>query len=45
MRIEDYGLVGFLAADDERVTGTIGAIQRDLTRDGLVSLSSNACWG
>ena len=30
-------LVGFLPADDERVTGTIDAIQSDLTRDGLVS--------
>jgi GH15 family glucan-1,4-alpha-glucosidase len=30
-------LVGFLAADDERVTGTVDAIQRDLTREGLVS--------
>jgi len=29
-------LVGFLPADDPRVIGTIDAIQRDLTRDGLV---------
>ena len=30
-------LVGFLPIDDERVVGTIDAIERDLTRDGLVS--------
>ncbi len=30
-------LVGFLPPDDERITGTIDAIQSDLTRDGLVS--------
>ena len=30
-------LTGFLPPDDERVIGTIEAIQRDLTRDGLVS--------
>jgi GH15 family glucan-1,4-alpha-glucosidase len=29
-------LVGFLPASDPRVTGTIDAIQRDLTRDGFV---------
>jgi GH15 family glucan-1,4-alpha-glucosidase len=29
-------LVGFLPADDERVVGTVKAIQRDLMRDGLV---------
>jgi GH15 family glucan-1,4-alpha-glucosidase len=29
-------LVGFLPADDPRVIGTMDAIQRDLTRDGLV---------
>ncbi|MEX2556565.1 MAG: glycoside hydrolase family 15 protein [Actinomycetota bacterium] len=29
-------LVGFLPAADERVAGTIGAIERDLTRDGMV---------
>jgi GH15 family glucan-1,4-alpha-glucosidase len=29
-------LVGFLPADDERVVGTVEAIQRDLMRDGLV---------
>lgn len=28
--------VGFLPADDERVVGTIDAIQRDLTQDGFV---------
>ena len=29
-------LVGFLPANDRRVVGTVGAIQRDLTRDGFV---------
>ncbi len=29
-------LVGFLPADDERVVGTVEAIQRDLMRDGFV---------
>lgn len=29
-------LVGFLPADDERVAGTVAAIERDLLRDGLV---------
>jgi GH15 family glucan-1,4-alpha-glucosidase len=29
-------LVGFLPADDERVVGTVDAIQRELLRDGLV---------
>ena len=29
-------LVGFLPATDERVRGTVAAIQRDLTRDGFV---------
>ncbi len=29
-------LVGFLRATDERVVGTVAAIQRDLTRDGFV---------
>jgi GH15 family glucan-1,4-alpha-glucosidase len=29
-------LVGFLPGDDERVRGTIAAIERDLVRDGLV---------
>jgi GH15 family glucan-1,4-alpha-glucosidase len=29
-------LVGFLPADDPRIVGTIDAIQRSLTRDGLV---------
>jgi GH15 family glucan-1,4-alpha-glucosidase len=29
-------LVGFLPATDERVVGTVTAIQRDLTRDGFV---------
>ena len=28
--------VGFLPADDPRIAGTIAAIERDLTRDGLV---------
>jgi GH15 family glucan-1,4-alpha-glucosidase len=30
-------LTGFLPADDERVIGTIEAIEHDLTKDGLVS--------
>jgi GH15 family glucan-1,4-alpha-glucosidase len=30
-------LAGFLPPDDERVVGTIAAIQRDLTKDGFVS--------
>ena len=34
--------VGFLPADDERVIGTIDAIARDLTVDGLVSRYSTA---
>src|SRR6185312_16718059 len=29
-------LVGFLPADDERVVGTVAAIERELYRDGLV---------
>jgi GH15 family glucan-1,4-alpha-glucosidase len=29
-------LVGFLPADDERVVGTVAAIERELMRDGLV---------
>jgi GH15 family glucan-1,4-alpha-glucosidase len=35
-------LVGFLPGDDERVTGTIDAIVRDLGRDGFVSRYSTA---
>jgi GH15 family glucan-1,4-alpha-glucosidase len=35
-------LVGFLPGDDERVTGTIDAIQRELGRDGFVSRYSTA---
>jgi GH15 family glucan-1,4-alpha-glucosidase len=35
-------LVGFLSADDERVTGTIDAISRELGRDGFVSRYSTA---
>ncbi len=35
-------LVGFLAGDDERVTGTIDAISRELGRDGFVSRYSTA---
>jgi GH15 family glucan-1,4-alpha-glucosidase len=35
-------LVGFLAATDERVTGTIDAISRDLGREGFVSRYSTA---
>jgi GH15 family glucan-1,4-alpha-glucosidase len=30
-------LVGFLPADDDRVTGTIDAVQRELARDGFVA--------
>ena len=33
----EIALVGFLPATDERVTGTIDAVQRDLGRDGFVS--------
>ena len=29
-------ILGFLPADDPRVTGTIAAVERDLTRDGFV---------
>jgi GH15 family glucan-1,4-alpha-glucosidase len=35
-------LVGFLPGDDERVTGTIDAIVRELGRDGFVSRYSTA---
>jgi GH15 family glucan-1,4-alpha-glucosidase len=35
-------LVGFLPRDDERVTGTIDAISRELGRDGFVSRRSAA---
>ena len=35
-------LVGFLPGDDERVTGTIDAVWRDLGRDGFVSRYSTA---
>jgi GH15 family glucan-1,4-alpha-glucosidase len=35
-------LVGFLAGDDERVTGTIDAVWRELGRDGFVSRYSTA---
>lgn len=35
-------LVGFLPGDDERVTGTINAISRELGRDGFVSRYSTA---
>jgi GH15 family glucan-1,4-alpha-glucosidase len=35
-------LVGFLRGDDERVTGTIDAIWRELGRDGFVSRYSTA---
>ena len=35
-------LVGFLPGDDERVTGTIDAIWRELGRDGFVSRYSTA---
>jgi len=30
-------LVGFLRADDQRVRGTVAAIERDLMRDGFVA--------
>ena len=35
-------LVGFLPGDDERVTGTIDAVRRELGRDGFVSRYSTA---
>jgi GH15 family glucan-1,4-alpha-glucosidase len=35
-------LVGFLPGDDERVTGTIDAVWKDLGRDGFVSRYSTA---
>jgi GH15 family glucan-1,4-alpha-glucosidase len=35
-------IVGFLAGDDERVTGTIDAVSRELGRDGFVSRYSTA---
>jgi GH15 family glucan-1,4-alpha-glucosidase len=35
-------LLGFLPGDDERVTGTIDALQRELGRDGLISRYSTA---
>jgi GH15 family glucan-1,4-alpha-glucosidase len=35
-------LVGFLPGDDERVTGTIDAVMRELGRDGFVSRYSTA---
>jgi GH15 family glucan-1,4-alpha-glucosidase len=35
-------IVGFLPATDERVTGTIDAVQRDLGRDGFVSRYSTS---
>ncbi len=35
-------LIGFLPGDDERVTGTIDAIRRELGRDGFVSRYSTA---
>ncbi|HXE46467.1 MAG TPA: glycoside hydrolase family 15 protein [Conexibacter sp.] len=35
-------LVGFLPGDDERVTGTIDAVARELGRDGFVSRYSTA---
>jgi GH15 family glucan-1,4-alpha-glucosidase len=34
-------LVGFLPGDDDRVTGTIDAVRRELGRDGLPSRYSN----
>jgi GH15 family glucan-1,4-alpha-glucosidase len=38
----NIALVGFLPGDDERVTGTIDAISRELGRDGFVSRYSTA---
>jgi GH15 family glucan-1,4-alpha-glucosidase len=38
----NIALVGFLPSDDERVIGTIEAVERDLTVDGLVSRYSTA---
>ena len=35
-------IVGFLPGDDERVTGTIDAVRRELGRDGFVSRYSTA---
>ncbi len=35
-------LVGFLAGTDERVTGTIDAVRRELGRDGLISRYSTS---
>jgi len=35
-------LVGFLPGDDDRVTGTIDAVQQELGRDGFVSRYSTA---
>jgi len=35
-------LVGFLPGDDDRVTGTIDAVRRELGRDGFVSRYSTA---
>ncbi|HEX2292333.1 MAG TPA: glycoside hydrolase family 15 protein, partial [Gaiellaceae bacterium] len=35
-------LVGFLPGDDERVTGTIDAVRRELGRDGFVSRYSTS---
>ena len=34
-------MVGFLPGDDERITGTIDAVRRELGRDGLPSRYSN----
>jgi GH15 family glucan-1,4-alpha-glucosidase len=38
----NLALVGFLPATDERITGTIDAISRELGRDGFVSRYSTA---
>ena len=40
--LESAALVGFLPGDDERVTGTIDAVWRELGRDGFVSRYSTA---
>jgi GH15 family glucan-1,4-alpha-glucosidase len=38
----NIALLGFLAGSDERVTGTIDAVRRELGRDGFVSRNSTA---
>ncbi len=41
-RVLPIPIVGFLPGDDERVTGTIDAVQRELGRDGFISRYSTA---